>query len=176
MEYVICHHGIKGQKWGIRRYQNKDGSLTPAGEKRLEKYKSKELEAIRNKYQVDKLKARRDKFEEDFIKNYDTRSMARLTRARYRHLKAQSMEFIEKSKIESMTFDEMQSERAELSRMKGEKFVNGLGRTVVSKIVGESSGGLWIDSDVAKTNMRVGLEESIYAEYEARKNSGYKGL
>ena len=28
------HHGIKGQKWGVRRFQNKDGSLTPAGEKR----------------------------------------------------------------------------------------------------------------------------------------------
>lgn len=30
----LQHHGIKGQKWGRRRYQNKDGSLTPAGEKR----------------------------------------------------------------------------------------------------------------------------------------------
>ena len=30
----IYHHGIKGQKWGIRRFQNKDGSLTPEGEKR----------------------------------------------------------------------------------------------------------------------------------------------
>lgn len=30
----LYHHGIKGQKWGIRRYQNKDGSLTPAGKKR----------------------------------------------------------------------------------------------------------------------------------------------
>lgn len=30
----ICHHGIKGQKWGIRRYQNPDGSLTEEGKKR----------------------------------------------------------------------------------------------------------------------------------------------
>lgn len=27
----LYHHGIKGQKWGVRRYQNKDGSLTPEG-------------------------------------------------------------------------------------------------------------------------------------------------
>ena len=32
---VICHHGILGMKWGIRRYQNKDGSLTPEGRARL---------------------------------------------------------------------------------------------------------------------------------------------
>lgn len=31
---VICHHGILGMKWGIRRYQNRDGSLTAAGKKR----------------------------------------------------------------------------------------------------------------------------------------------
>lgn len=30
----IYHHGIKGMKWGVRRYQNSDGSLTPEGERR----------------------------------------------------------------------------------------------------------------------------------------------
>lgn len=30
----LQHHGIKGMKWGVRRYQNEDGSLTPAGKKR----------------------------------------------------------------------------------------------------------------------------------------------
>lgn len=33
-ENELTHHGIKGQKWGVRRYQNSDGSLTPAGKKR----------------------------------------------------------------------------------------------------------------------------------------------
>lgn len=33
-QHVIYHHGIKGQRWGIRRFQNKDGSLTPTGKKR----------------------------------------------------------------------------------------------------------------------------------------------
>ena len=34
MSSELQHWGIKGQKWGVRRYQNSDGSLTPAGIKR----------------------------------------------------------------------------------------------------------------------------------------------
>ena len=38
MDYLVCkelyHHGIKGQKWGIRKYQNEDGTLTAEGKAR----------------------------------------------------------------------------------------------------------------------------------------------
>lgn len=33
----LAHHGILGQKWGVRRYQNADGTLTAAGKARLDK-------------------------------------------------------------------------------------------------------------------------------------------
>lgn len=39
MDYYneLYHYGIKGMKWGVRRYQNKDGTLTEKGKKRLSK-------------------------------------------------------------------------------------------------------------------------------------------
>lgn len=50
MENELCHHGVKGQKWGVRRFQNEDGSLTPAGEKRYGKPIDSQTYAIAYRY------------------------------------------------------------------------------------------------------------------------------
>lgn len=41
-EYLM-HHGVKGMKWGIRRFRNRDGSLTPAGKRHYQKKVYKDI-------------------------------------------------------------------------------------------------------------------------------------
>ena len=50
----LYHHGIKGQRWGLRRYQNKDGSLTNAGRARYAKIANASL-AKQQRLQGDRL-------------------------------------------------------------------------------------------------------------------------
>lgn len=44
----LYHHGIRGQRWGIRRFQNEDGSLTKSGKKRYDV----DIETAKNKYNI----------------------------------------------------------------------------------------------------------------------------
>ena len=71
MDNELSHWGIRGMRWGVRRYQNKDGSLTAAGKKRyndeMEKLNAEEKilkSKLRTKAKYDKLDAKRKAIEE----------------------------------------------------------------------------------------------------------------
>lgn len=71
----ISHHGILGQKWGIRRYQNEDGTLTPEGRRRYNKLVSKNLKMFNDERrfyeEYSKSKPEADKKADEAYKAYN---------------------------------------------------------------------------------------------------------
>lgn len=70
----LKHHGILGQKWGVRRYQNSDGSLTPAGLKRRAQQIDKDNAKFLKKY-GDTINKKVEKVVEPYMKVYAEREL-----------------------------------------------------------------------------------------------------
>ena len=68
-DIYLAHYGVKGQKWGIRRFQNRNGTLTAAGKKEIqaEKVKRKQI----NKQIKDDAKALRKAYRMGDVDVYD---------------------------------------------------------------------------------------------------------
>lgn len=66
--YELYHHGILGQKWGVRRFQNEDGTLTAAGKRRYETKEQRKIDKEK-KQLVKKIKRdfRKDIYDPSYI-------------------------------------------------------------------------------------------------------------
>lgn len=119
MEYEIYpvdelrHWGVKGMRWGVRRYQNRDGTLTPAGKKRydkeLEKLKAEE-KMLKNQ---ERTKAKLDKLEELRKSNEARRN--NLDKDKNTEEKKPEPPKMEKKAIKDMSDDELRERKARLT-------------------------------------------------------------
>lgn len=135
----LYHHGILGMKWGVRRYQNKDGSLTSAGQKR------RSLGQVIKDHKTAKTRK----------KNLEKARIAKQNKAKHAELAAKG-----KLKAKDMTDEELQ---ARINRITLEKQYNQLkmeNNAMVSK--GKRFLNKFVDSTIDK------LAENVTADVAAQ--------
>lgn len=116
-EYLI-HHGVKGQRWGVRRYQNPDGSLTSAGKEKLSKYKNKEmLKLNKKKNRVNKKydkRMTRLMYKDNKSPYRDTKKSKyarKMNSVETRHKIELGQYYLQEKEIKNMSFDDMRKEK-----------------------------------------------------------------
>ena len=126
----LKHWGVKGQKWGVRRYQNRDGSLTPAGQKRynkeMEKLKAEEKilkNKARTQAKLGKLDAKRQELDELKKQVSGKKNEAEVkTKPAKKSLKDMSDDEL-RTKLNRIDMEKRYSELTQPQKTKGQKFI-----------------------------------------------------
>lgn len=135
---MIVHAGVKGMKWGVRRYQNLDGSLTEAGRKRY----NRDTDGLSNKKKKD-YKADPNRWvKEDLERTKRLSDETAQLGSKLKNINDESMRNTKKSKLDlsNMTDQQMRTEinRALLERQYNDIFAPqkvSKGKKVVSSIL-----------------------------------------
>ena len=161
----LSHHGIKGMKWGVRRYQNEDGSLTEAGKKRQaridasdKKYREKQKHATAAYYdkskfvgfkKVDGIKSLKKKLDSDSNK-WDKNVIRGKLKVQ------EALKKKELQKVSKLTHDQIQKEKVEVGKAFVKDFMISAGITVALL---PTTGFFYIqtpDDQAIRSRMRMG--------------------
>lgn len=128
------HYGIKGMKWGVRRYQNEDGTLTDAGKNRLKNYQDKEYARVSK---------RRDKAQDKYELAKHQRKGRGLTKESSKELRAKSIRDTYNKELEvikKMSYKDMESDKIAVGKQWVKAAITaGIGTVSVNYLIGPGS-------------------------------------
>lgn len=173
----LYHHGVKGQKWGVRRYQNPDGSLTAKGKRKLAAYKERELKKLDSRYDIGELDRKRTKLENKYGSSNNPKKQQKITEARYKQHKAEVMKFLESKAVRNMTFNDMDAEKTAVGKARVSNYLaSGLQAAFVSVMTGRPRIKISpTPTKDVKTEHRVSANTRLAVDREIRKVTGYTG-
>lgn len=159
---VLCHWGVRGMKWGVRRYQNKDGSLTKAGKKHYDKETAElkaEKKVLKNKARtqkkMDKLKDLKDEVND--LKTADKEAK-----------KGESREEKRQRMLKSTDAKEIYENRSLLTTAELNDRINRIDTEarLKSKIPEQKTGLDWINSKMDKTASTVNSATNMFQKVD----------
>lgn len=165
-DYLV-HYGIKGQKWGVRRYQNADGTLTNAGKKRqarIEKsdnrYKEKQAAKVEKYYDKNRrygvMGTKKVEGINSLQKKLDSQSGKYDKAVIKGQLEAKkALKQMELQKLSSLTHDEIKKEKAAVGKEIVKDTLKSIG---MSAVLAPTTGFYYIqttDAQRVRSNMRL---------------------